>query len=171
MRRIGLLLALGLTLASVNGEVLAEAPSEQLGQSHDYSLADTPNKRTALAYLYTAWNDGRRQEARDRYWVPGAYPANSPPKGAPPVVPSPQGGPPPIHYTIKKVIEEDNQVVVLAFVKGVGIGKPVTTLFGTPGGIKIGDAVVEIFEFSPEGLIARKWDTIEPLTEETYDFR
>jgi hypothetical protein len=38
-------------------------------------------------------------------------------------------------------------------------------------GIKIGDAVVEIFEFAPSGLIAKKWDTIQPVSEESYDFR
>lgn len=134
---------------------------------HDYALADTPNKRTALAYLYTAWNDGRIAEARRAYWVTGSFPAV--PGGAKPAdLPRNVGMP---HYTIKKVIEEGNQVAVLAFVKGVGIGEPITTIFGTHGGTKIGDAVVEIFEFAPSGLIARKWDTIQPVSEESYDFR
>jgi hypothetical protein len=74
-------------------------------------------------------------------------------------------------YTIKKVIEEGNQVVVLAFVEGVGIGSRITTIFGTDGGVKIGDAGVEIFEFDKSGLIAKKWDTIQPVSEESYDFR
>lgn len=128
---------------------------------HNYSLADTPNKRTALAYLYTAWNDGKLAEARETYWVPGSFPPGG--GSGPPV--SPQ-------YTIHKVIEEGDTVVVLAFVEGIGIGEEFTTVFGTPGGTKIGDAVVEIMRFDPAtGLIAEKWDTIEPLSEETYDFR
>lgn len=135
--------------------------------AHDYSLANTPNKRTALAYLYTAWNDGKLQEARQTYWVPGVF------RSAPPMKPPPGMGARPmtVRYTVKKVIEEGDQVVVLAFVEGVGIGEPITTLFGTPGGTKVGDAVVEIFQFRKDGLIARKWDTIEPLSEATYDFR
>ncbi len=136
-------------------------------ERHDYSLADTPNKRTALAYLYTAWNDGRIAEARRAYWVPGSFAAA--PAGARPAdLPANIGSP---RYTVKKVIEEGDQVVVLAFVEGVGIGQPITTIFGTPGGTKIGDAVVEIFRFSPDGLIAAKWDTIQPISEADYDFR
>jgi hypothetical protein len=136
-------------------------------EAHDYALADTPNKRTALAYLYTAWNDGRVAYARQLFWVPGSFPA--PADGtAPADLPRNIGSP---SYTIKKVIEEGNQVVVLAFVEGVGIGSRITTVFGTDGGVKIGDAVVEIFEFAPDGKIARKWDTIQPVSEESYDFR
>ncbi len=128
---------------------------------HDYSLADTPNKRTALAYLYTAWNDGKLAEARETYWVPGSFPPGG--GSGPPVSPK---------YTIHQVIEEGDTVVVLAFVEGIGIGEEFTTVFGTPGGTKIGDAVVEIMRFDPStGLIAEKWDTIEPLSEATYDFR
>jgi len=37
--------------------------------------------------------------------------------------------------------------------------------------VKIGDAVVEIFRFNGEGKILQKWDVIEGLSEETYDFR
>jgi hypothetical protein len=142
----------------VAGETLAK---------HDYSHADTPNKRTALAYLYTAWNDGRVAYARQIYWVPGSFP--EPAKGtAPADLPRNIGTP---HYTMKQVVEEGDRVVVLAFVKGVGIGQPITTIFGTPGGTKIGDAVVEIFQFAPDGRIARKWDFIQPVSEESYDFR
>jgi len=130
-------------------------------ERHDFSLADTPNKRTALAYLYSAWNDGHLAEARETYWVSGSFPPGD--GSGPPVSP---------HYTIHQVIEEGDTVVVLAFVEGIGIGEEFTTIFGTPGGTKIGDAVVEIMRFDPEtGLIAEKWDTIEPLSEETYDFR
>lgn len=131
---------------------------------HDFSLADTPNKRTALAYLYTAWNEGRLREARLTYWRRGSFldlEAGGQPSG-PPVSPV---------YTVHRVIEEGDQVVVLAFVRGVGVGQPFTTVFGTPGGTRIGDAVVEIFRFDENGLIAQKWDTIEPLSETTYDFR
>lgn len=144
----------------------ARVSAETLAR-HDYSLADTPNKRTALAYLYTAWNDGRLPYARLTYWVAGSFPelertgvaADLPPNvGAP-------------RYRIHQVIEEDNRVVVLAFVEGVGIGSRITTIFGTDGGTKLGDAVVEIFEFAPNGLIARKWDIIQPVSEESYDFR
>jgi hypothetical protein len=54
----------------------------------------------------------------------------------------------------------------------VGIGDRITTIFGTDGGVKIGDAVVEIFRFDPaSGLIKAKWDTIQPISEESYDFR
>ena len=135
-------------------------PSDLL-ESHDFSLADTPNKRTALAYLYTAWNDGKLAEARATYWMPGSFPPGG--GSGPPVSP---------RYTIKQVIEEDDTVVVLAFVEGIGIGEEFTTVFGTPGGTRIGDAVVEIMRFDPEsGLITEKWDTIEPLSEATYDFR
>ena len=75
-------------------------------------------------------------------------------------------------YTIHRVIEEGDQVVVLAFVEGIGVGQPFTTVFGTPGGTRIGDAVVEIMRFDPAtGLIAEKVDVIEPLSEATYDFR
>ncbi|MCA9473990.1 MAG: hypothetical protein KC594_18150 [Nitrospira sp.] len=142
---------------------------------HDYSLADTPNERTALAYLYTAWNDGQIRDARLTYWSPGSFPdleaeaaADSPPEGLPIDLPVNVGSP---TYTIKKVFEDDDHVIVLAFVEGVGIGEEFTTVFGTPGGTKIGDAVVEIFRFDDDGLIAEKWDTIEPLSEQTYDFR
>jgi len=133
-------------------------------QRHDFSLADTPNKRTALAYLYTAWNEQRLREARLAYWRRGSWPALEAGGEAsgPPV--SPQ-------YTMHRVIEEGDQVVVLAFVRGVGVGQPFTTVFGTPGGTRIGDAVVEIFRFDAQGLIAQKWDTIEPLSDATYDFR
>ncbi|GGD55783.1 hypothetical protein GRI62_03205 [Erythrobacter arachoides] len=135
-------------------------PAELLAR-HDFSLADTPNKRTALAYLYTAWNDGQLAQARQSYWVPGSFPPGG--GAGPPVSP---------RYTIRRVIEEGDQVVVLAFVEGVGIGQPFTTIFGTPGGTKIGDAVVEIMRFDPAtGLIAEKVDVIEPLSETTYDFR
>lgn len=143
----------------------AGAPIEAgLLERHDFSLADTPNKRTALAYLYTAWNEGRLREARLTYWRRGSFPdleAGGQPSG-PPVSPV---------YTMHRVIEEGDQVVVLAFVRGVGVGQPFTTVFGTPGGTRIGDAVVEIFRFDENGLIAQKWDTIEPLSEATYDFR
>lgn len=141
------------------------APVEEgLLQRHDFSLADTPNKRTALAYLYTAWNENRLAYARLTYWVPGSWPElerGEPARGPP--------GPPP-RYRIHRVIEEGDQVVVLAFVEGVGIGEPFTTAWGTPGGIKVGDAVVEFFRFAPNGLIAAKWDIIEPLSEASYDF-
>lgn len=137
-----------------------EVPADLLAR-YDFSLADTPNKRTALAYLYTAWNDRRLAEARATYWVPGSFPPGG--GSGPPVSP---------RYTIHRVIEEGNQVVVLAFVEGVGIGSEITTVFGTPGGTKIGDAVVEIMRFDPAtGLIAEKVDIIEPLSEATYDFR
>lgn len=139
-------------------------PPEVLSR-HDYALADTPNKRTALAYLYTAWNDGQLAQARLTYWVRGSFPElerGGEPSGPPGARPK---------YTIKKVIEEGDHVVVLAFVEGVGIGTEITTVFGTPGGTKIGDAVVEIFQFDESGLIRRKWDTIEPVSEKTYDFK
>ena len=152
---------------TTGGAELAGGSSIEAGllQRHDFSLADTPNKRTALAYLYTAWNEGRLREARLTYWRRGSFPelegggAASGPPG-----PSPR-------YTIHRVIEEDDLVVVQAFVQGIGVGREFTTVFGTPGGIKIGDAVVEIFRFDDTGLIAEKWDTIEPLSEATYDFR
>ena len=60
--------------------------------------------------------------------------------------------------------------MVLEFVEGVGIGTEITTLMGTPGGTKIGDAVVEIFKFDEDGKILQKWDVIEPLSEASYDF-
>ena len=141
-------------------------PAEVL-ERHDYSLADTPNKRTALAYLYTAWNDGEIKRARQTYWVPGSFPdpkGEAPPADLPKNIGTPQ-------YTIKQVIEEGDRVVVLALVKGVGIGEEITTIFGTPGGTKIGDAVVEFFRFDESGLIAEKWDFIEPVSEQSYDFR
>lgn len=134
---------------------------------HDYMLATSPNKRTALAYLYTAWNDGQLAKARLTYWVRGSFPQLEK-DGVSTDLPSGIGT---TRYTIKKVIEEGDQVVVLAFVEGVGIGKEFTTVFGTPGGVKIGDAVVEIFQFAPNGLIMKKWDTIEPLSDKSYDFR
>ncbi|MES2699366.1 MAG: hypothetical protein V4647_07130 [Pseudomonadota bacterium] len=136
-----------------------------LRERHDFSLADTPNKRTSLAYLYTAWNEGRLREARLTYWRRGSFPeleAGGAPSGPP--------GPSP-RYTVHRIVEEGDLVVVQAFVQGVGVGQPFTTVFGTPGGIKIGDAVVEIFRFDERGLIAEKWDTIEPVSEATYDFR
>lgn len=161
-----------LALLAMAGNAQAGAPKAEIVPpdvlaKHDYSLADTPNKRTALAYLYTAWNDGRLVYARRTYWVPGSFPdldAKGPPADLPPNVGAPR-------YTIKKVIEEGDHVVVLAFVEGVGIGQPFTTVFGTPGGTKIGDAVVEIIRFGKDGLIAQKWDTIEPLSEKSYDFK
>jgi hypothetical protein len=156
-----------LALATCQPQAGAPLVSTAMRQVHDYSLADTPNKRTALAYLYTAWNDGRVAYARQLFWVPGSFPA-PPPGTAPADLPRNIGTP---KYTIKKVIEEGNQVVVLAFVEGVGIGSRITTIFGTDGGVKIGDAVVEIFEFAPNGRIARKWDTIQPVSVESYDFR
>lgn len=134
-------------------------------ERHDFSLADTPNKRTALAYLYTAWNEDRLREARLTYWRRGSFPeleAGGAPSGPP-------GAPP--RYTVRRIVEEGELVVVQAFVQGMGVGQPFTTVFGTPGGTKIGDAVVEIFRFDENGLIAEKWDTIEPLSEATYDFR
>lgn len=143
-----------------------EVVTDAVLAKHDYALADTPNKRTALAYLYTAWNDGEVKAARETYWVPGSFKDTD--KGPPSDLPKNVGTP---HYTIKKVIEEDDNVVVLAFVEGVGIGDEITTIFGTPGGTKIGDAVVEIFEFDKDGRIAKKWDTIEPISDESYDFR
>ncbi|MBN4075898.1 MAG: hypothetical protein COA71_12965 [SAR86 cluster bacterium] len=147
-----------------------EQITEEVLARHDYSLADSANKRTALAYLYTAWNDGQVQNARQTYWEPGSFPeAPTTAEGAPPPdLPTNIGSP---QYTMKKVVEEGNHVVVLAFVEGVGIGDEITTIFGTSGGIKIGDAVVEIFEFNPDGLITNKWDTFQSLSEESYDFR
>ncbi len=156
-----------LSLVACQPQPAPSLVSSAMLAAHDYSLADTPNKRTALAYLYTAWNDGRIVYARQTFWVPGSFPA-PPPGTAPADLPRNIGTP---KYTIKKVIEEDDQVVVLAFVEGVGIGSRITTIFGTDGGVKIGDAVVEIFEFAPSGLIAKKWDTIQPVSEESYDFR
>jgi len=61
-------------------------------------------------------------------------------------------------------------VVVLAFVEGVGIGSRITTVFGTDGGTKIGDGVVELFRFDETGLIASKVDIVEPVSEASYDF-
>lgn len=144
-----------------------EIPADLIAR-HDFSLADTPNKRTALAYLYSAWNDGNIAEARETYWVPGSVFAPPPMGPRPPGQPENAGSP---QYTIKKVIEEDDHVVVLALVKGVGIGEEITTIFGTSDGIKIGDAVVEIMRFDENGLIAEKWDTIQPVSEASYDFR
>lgn len=158
-------LATGAALLLAGCATVPAAPLDAgLLARHDFSLADTPNKRTALAYLYTAWNEGRLREARLTYWRRGSFPdleAGGQPSG-PPVSPV---------YTVHRVIEEGDQVVVLAFVRGVGVGQPFTTVFGTPGGTRIGDAVVEIFRFDEDGLIAQKWDTIEPLSEATYDFR
>ena len=138
-------------------------PSEVL-KLHDYALADTPNERTALAYLYTAWNDGKLAEARKTYWVPGS------------VFPPPPKFPTPLkfastRFTIKQVVSEGNTVVVFAFVEGFGIGQPALTQRGPSTEPKIGDAVVEVMRFAPSGLIEKKWDTIEPLTKSTYDFR
>jgi len=134
---------------------------QELLEKYDFSAADTPNKRTALAYLYTAWNDNRLAEAREAYWLPGSFPPGG--GAGPPVGP---------RYTIKRVIEESDQVVVLAFVEGVGIGDEITTIFGTPGGTKIGDGVVEVMRFDPTtGLIAQKVDIVEPVSEESYDFK
>ena len=132
---------------------------------HDFSLADTPNKRTALAYLYTAWNDARLGEARLTYWVRGSFPALE--RGEAPVAPP---GPSP-HYTVHQVIEEGDRVVVLALVRGFGVGQDFTNVFGAPAGPKVGDAVVEIFRFGPDGLIHQKWDIIEPMSETSYDFK
>jgi len=148
----------------------------------DYTLADTPNKLTALEYIYMANNQGRFKEAREKYYDAEALIAdevrrqqrfaklnaqndkNKDESLSMPPPPSPQ-------FTVKKVIEEDNQVVVLAFVEGVGIGRELTTIWGTPAGKKIGDAVVEIFLFNNDGKILQKWDTIEELTEQGYDFK
>ncbi len=140
-------------------------PAELLA-AHDFSLADTPNKRTALAYLYAAWNEGRLPQARLTYWQPGSFPELER-TGVPDDLPPNIGTP---HYTIHRVIEEGDQVVVLAFVQGVGIGSEFTNIFGQRA-IKVGDAVVEIFRFAPSGLIEAKWDTIEPVSEASYDFR
>ncbi len=167
------LMPLGIALAGCTTTGRAPVPAASIVPPdvlarHDYSLADTPNKRTALAYLYTAWNDRQLQYARATYWVPGSFPA--PAAGSPPPD-LPRNFVPP-SYDIKKVVEEGDQVVVLAFVRGVGIGDRITTIFGTDGGVKIGDAVVEIFQFDPAtGLIKAKWDTIQPLSDESYDFR
>ena len=139
---------------------------QALLDAHDFSLADTPNKRTALAYLYTAWNDGRLPQARLTYWAPGSFPELER-TGVPDDLPPNIGAP---RYTVHRVIEEGDQVVVLAFVEGVGIGEEFTNIFGQRG-VKVGDAVVEIFRFAPSGLIAAKWDTIEPLSDASYDFR
>ncbi len=166
MRRFAIAMAAVSMLAGCAAGPTRLVGAEVLSR-HDYALADTPNKRTALAYLYTAWNDGRVAEARRTFWVPGSFPEA--PKGAAPAdLPRNIGTP---HYTMKQVVEEGDRVVVLALVKGVGIGQPIITIFGTPGGTKIGDAVVEIFEFAPDGRIARKWDFIQPVSEESYDFR
>lgn len=145
----------------------AEVVKPEVLKLHDYSLADTPNKRTALAYLYTAWNDGRVGHSRLTYWAKGSFPELEK-GGSLADLPRNIGTP---KFTIKKVIEERDHVVVLAFVEGVGIGSQITTVFGTPGGTKIGDAVVEIFQFGKDGLIVKKWDTIEPVSEKSYDFR
>lgn len=142
-----------------------EIVSSEVLALHDYSLADTPNERTALAYLYTAWNDGKLAEARRTYWVGQADFSNDP-KGPPPGAlkfPSPR-------YTIRKVISEGNTVAVLALVEGFGIGKPAVTQRGLTTEPKVGDAVVEFMQFAPSGLIEKKWDTIEPMTKSTLDF-
>lgn len=159
------LLLAGCQTAGGAGHTGGSAIEAGLLQRHDFSLADTSNKRTALAYLYTAWNEGRLREARLTYWRRGSFPAleaGGAPSGPP--------GPSP-RYTVHRIVEEGDLVVVQAFVQGMGVGQPFTTVFGTPGGIKIGDAVVEIFRFDDNGLIAEKWDTIEPVSEATYDFR
>lgn len=152
----------------------AEAPLEAAGvgvpaelmAQYDFSLADTPNKRTALAYLYTAWNEGRLPYARLTYWQPGSFPELER-TGVPDDLPPNIGAP---RYTIHRVIEEGDQVVVLAFVQGVGIGEEFTNIFGQRG-VKVGDGVVEVFRFAANGKIAAKWDVIEPLTDASYDFR
>lgn len=159
------LLAGGPLLAQDAAPAAVVIPPELLA-AYDFSLADTPNKRTALAYLYTAWNEGRLPQARLTYWEPGSFPELER-TGVPDDLPPNVGAP---RYTIHRVIEEDDQVVVLAFVQGVGIGSEFTNIFGQTA-TKVGDAVVEIFRFAPSGLIAQKWDTIEPLSEASYDFR
>ncbi len=162
---LGAMLLAGCQTAGGTERTGGSAMEAGLLQRHDFSLADTPNKRTALAYLYTAWNEGRLREARLTYWQRGSFPELEA-GGAPSAPP----GPTP-RYTVHRIVEEGDLVVVQAFVQGMGVGEQFTTVFGTPGGIKIGDAVVEIFRFDENGLIAEKWDTIEPLSEATYDFR
>lgn len=153
-----------------------------LADGYDYSLADSVNKKIALEYIYMANNDGKFAEARKKYYDPVALQADearrrerlkkmgvvppdaAPGKGKPLPPPSPK-------FTVKRVVEENDTVVVLAFAQGVGIGEEITTFMGTSGGIKIGDAVVEIFKFNDKGKILQKWDVIEPLSEATYDFR
>lgn len=162
---LGALLLTGCQTAGDMGPTGGSSIDAGLRERHDFSLANTPNKRTALAYLYTAWDEGRLREARLTYWRRGSFPELE--AGG---VPSAPPGPSP-RYTVHRIVEEGDLVVVQAFVQGVGIGQPFTTVFGTPGGIKIGDAVVEIFRFDERGLIAEKWDTIEPVSETTYDFR
>lgn len=155
-----------LVAAPVLAHDSAPVVPQALLDAHDFSLADTPNKRTALAYLYTAWNEGRLPQARLTYWQPGSFPELER-TGVPDDLPPNIGAP---HYTIHRVIEEGDQVVVLAFVEGVGIGSEFTNVFGQSA-IKVGDAVVEVFRFAPSGLIAAKVDVIEPLSEASYDFR
>jgi hypothetical protein len=166
----GLLAAFALLAATPvlahDGAPPAVVIPQELLDAHDFSLADTPNKRTALAYLYTAWNEGRLPQARLTYWQPGSFPELER-TGVPDDLPPNIGAP---RYTIHRVIEEGDQVVVLAFVEGVGIGSEFTNVFGQTG-IKVGDAVVEVFRFAPSGLIAAKVDVIEPLSEASYDFR
>jgi len=151
-------------------------------EEFDYSQADSPNKRTALEYIYLANNQGKFQEARKRYYDPVALQADEQRREArfkaiaelqskSPMAAGKNLPPPPSpKFTVKRVVEEGNQVVVLAFVQGVGIGRELTTLWGTSGGVKIGDAVVEIFEFNDQGKILQKWDVIEELSQISYDF-
>ncbi|TXS90284.1 hypothetical protein FV139_18685 [Parahaliea maris] len=171
-----------LTANLVTCAVILMVPGSVTAGDHDYSLADSPNKLTALRYIYLANNEGRFAEARKQFYDPAALEEDdkrrrarlkeitlasgvaAPEKASLPPPPSPV-------FTVKRVVEEGDVVVVLAFVEGVGIGDQITTFMGTPGGTKIGDAVVEIFRFNAQGKILRKWDVIEPLSEATYDFR
>jgi hypothetical protein len=127
---------------------LAPAVPAELVAAHDFTLADTPHKRTALAYLYTAWNDGRLPEARQAYWAPGS------PEGE-------RSGFPP-RLNVRSVIEERDQVAVLAFAEGTG---------SALSGRLAGDAIVEFFRFAPSGLILAEWQTADPKAGGAYEFR
>lgn len=144
------------------GSLLAAAPATALAQGRSIAdlAGDNANKRIVLEYLDLAWRQGRRPEARAKYFAPTFrnYPDDAP---KPPVAGAPLRPPLPavVKYEFLQVIAEGDFVVVHSMVRGFGLGEPVTGMFAS-GGPKVGDDVVDIFKVLG-GKIVGKSDTVQ----------
>lgn len=148
------------TAGAVAAFVLVPQASLAQGRSIADLAGDNANKRLVLEYLDMAWSQGRRAEARAKYFAPDFknYPDDAPKPAAPGAAPRPPM-PTVVKYEFLQAIAEGDMVVVHSMVRGFGIGEPVTGMFGR-GGPKVGDDVVDIFKVRG-GKIVGKSDTVQ----------
>jgi predicted SnoaL-like aldol condensation-catalyzing enzyme len=140
------------------GPDLAAAQGKSIAQL----AGDNANKRLVLEYLDLAWSQGKRAEARAKYFAPSFknYPQETLPRAPTGAPPRPLG----VKYEFHEAFAEGDYVVVHSMVRGVGIGEPVQGLFGR-GGPKVGDDVIDIFKVV-DGKIVGKSDTVQAAEDE-----